>query len=582
MWFDTIAQLPFYDSSQPCYCEILAVPQDMILQGSFPIVNQITGYQILLKSPNGLIEYEDVSAYFDIYYFQYNGMYFFNARLNRFTPQMCVEKCWILEVIINTDTLGAAFDKYTQRYCTAQCCEVPTGISTSQDDVTDPTLPTTPTDRLNNIYTDDCGNKIIRLISRFPCYDAFSGIFYGTPDIIIGGSASFEYTKITSFVGRFVQRPREITRQISYNCKLQRAESNRVYLLEGYELFPMWKVEEIENQLHAPYIWVETENSYNEYQFSGGTAFEKADGALDCTEIFKLSVALQDCTTRQIFGCGDSCNNSNYDGYNAFYVIPANYNGGYFYSDNKEAIAGDLYGFMDWLISQDGIYAADLLVIGSTPSPALSPLPSPLPCSVDYVIGVRGTSYIPNSVYFDAPVAANKIYTKNIADLSDVCDTPVNSCAIPVAGTITDTPSDCPVPVAGTVTDTVITPNSVDLIQYIPDNWYLVLSGSPATPEDTSATVYNNQVTFNLKVRKDEYAGIDDDYQISNEVIGIIGTNGRPSSLRIMTSENNGTLNSTQIITVDEFGVIRYSGEPTSVSLGSYAETLLTNIVFNL
>src|SRR5690606_5402149 len=114
---------------------------------------------------------------------------------------------------------------------------------------------------------DQCGEKLVRLISRFPCYDAFTGEYYAIPDDVIGGSADFAYTKVTSIRGRFVQRPREIVRQISYNCKLQRSESARQFLLEGYDIFPAWKMDEIEGQLHAPYLWVETEYQYKEVQF---------------------------------------------------------------------------------------------------------------------------------------------------------------------------------------------------------------------------------------------------------------------------------------------------------------------------
>src|SRR5690606_41240905 len=47
-------------------------------------------------------------------------------------------------------------------------------------------------------------------------------------DVCSSDLADFAYTKVTSIRGRFVQRPREIVRQISYNCKLQRSESAQI------------------------------------------------------------------------------------------------------------------------------------------------------------------------------------------------------------------------------------------------------------------------------------------------------------------------------------------------------------------
>lgn len=585
MWFNTIAELPYYDASLPCYCEPLALPQDLILQGSFNKYGNSYSFTATLLSPDGLTTYEDITSYFSIYYFNnpINGLHYFNARLNRFSPEMCLRKCWIIQVEIYTVD-AVLFNKYTQRYCTATCCETATGVVFSQDGIDVPVGTGRPTDPTNSLFTDDCGEILVRLISRFPCYNNFTGEYYAIPDDIISGSADFAYTKITSIRGRFVPRPREITRQISYNCKLQRAESARQYLLEGYDIYPAWKMVEIENQLHAPYIWIETQYEYKEVQFTGGIVFGKVDGARDCTEYFKLSANLSDCIIRQTFGCDEGCSTTGYQGYAGFFIIPQSYNGGAIYDSNKQLIAEDIDGLLDWFHAFEGVIEVEILAAESG-SPVVSPAISPLSCDYDYVIGIKtetSSVYIPTAIYYNSPIPANKIYSVTFDEISEVCDLiPVVNCAQPVLDYYTLEDIDCATPVLDYYTLEPIVAEDVEVIQYIPDGWAFVMSGSPATPENTSATVFNNQVTFSIKVRNDGYPMPEDGYEFSQTRIGVLGSNGRPQFDVILNSENSN-LTGTQYVVIDAQGIIYYSGEPTSVSEGSYSEILLTDLTFNI
>lgn len=584
MWFNSIAELPYYNAAIPCYCEPLALPQDLILQRQFPKYGTNYTFSAKLMSPDGLVEYEDITSYFSVYYFNnpVNGRLYFNARLDRFSEQMCVKKCWIIHVIISVPD-AILFDKYTQRYCTATCCETASGVSFSQDGLVPATPVNTPTQPTNSLFLDKCGEKLVRLISRFPCYDAFTGEYYAIPDDVVSGSADFAYTKVTSIRGRFVQRPREIVRQISYNCKLQRSESARQFLLEGYDIFPAWKMDEIEGQLHAPYLWVETEYQYKEVQFTGGSVFNKADGARDCTEIFKLTANLSECTIRQTFGCEEGCSTTGYQGYASFFIVPQSYQGGNIYDSNKTLIAGDIDGLVSWLRTFEGVTDVQFLVAESG-SPVTSPI-SPLGCAYDYVIGVKTENsgvYIPTNVYYNSPVPANRVYSVTFDEISEVCDLiPASRCDTPQLGDITIVANPCDTPVLGDITMTEITPEEVEIIQYLPDGWEFVMSGSPLAPEDTSATVYNNQVNLSIKVRNDAYPMPEEDYQFSQTRIGVIDAAGRPPFAVTLNSENSN-LTDEQFVVIDENGIIYYSGEPTSVSEGSYSEILLTNLKYNV
>lgn len=585
MWFNSIAELPYYDTKLPCYCEPLAVPHDLILQSSFSKYGSSYTFSATLMSPDGLTEYEDITPYFSVYYFinPINGQYYFNARLDRFSDEMCIKKCWIIQIIISVPD-AILFNKYTQRYCTATCCETASGVTFSQDGLvvgSDISLPTNPT---NSLFTDDCGETLVRLISRFPCYDAFSGEYYALPDDIISGSATFSYTKVTSLRGRFVPRPREITRQISYNCKLQRSESARQYLLESYDLYPAWKMVEIENQLHAPYLWVETQYEYKDVQFVGGIVFDKAEGARDCTEYFKLSANLSDCIIRQTFGCDEGCTTTGYAGYAGFFIVPQSYNGGNVYDGNKTLIAEDIDGLLDWLHAFEGVTEVEIIAAESG-SPVVSPAISPISCGYDYVIGIKTENqsvYVPTNIYFNSPIAANKVYITTFDEISEICDLiPVTNCATPVLDYYTLEAVVCATPVLDYYTLEPIVAEDVDIIQYIPDSWEFVMSGSPATAEGVSGSVFNNQVTFSIKVRNENYPMPDDDFEFAQTRIGVVGSNGRPQSAITLNSENSNLVNE-QFLVIDENGIIYYSGLPTSVSEGSYSEILLTNITYNI
>lgn len=586
MWFDTIAQLPFYDAALPCYCEPVVLPNDLILQGDFREVETITYFSAILMSPDGATEYESITANFDIYAFKnpVTGGYMFNARLKRFSEEMCIRECWIIRFRVAADNYGVVFDKYTQRYCTTDCCEIATGVTFSQSNIIATNGFTLPTNTTATQALDGCNEPIVRLITRYPCHDNFSGNYYGLPNDILTGDASFSYTKVTSIRGRFVPRPREITTQISYNCKLQRAESARQYLLESHELYPAWKMQEIEAQMHAPYKWVETEFSYREYQYTGGVIFTKPQGANDCTEAWKLLADMSECIVRQTFGCGDDCDSSGYQGYASFFIVPQSYTGGAIYGSNKEKIAYDIDSFVEWLHAFEGVTDVQIIAAESG-SPVVSPAISPITCGYDYVIGIKTESnnvYTPTNVYFDNTAAANRVFSVTFADLEDVCTLlPPANCDTPVLGSVTLADNPCDTPVLGSTTVTAQEVVDIDMTQYTGDGWEFVTSGSPAIAEGTSASLYINEVEFSIKVINTNYPNPDSDFQFPQTRIGVIGVEARPNSIVLLNSENSDLIDE-QFIIIDSQGIIYYSGLPTSISEGSYSEIELSNLKYTI
>ena len=129
---------------------------------------------------------------------------------------MCAHKCFLIHAVVTQNGGIAVFDKYTERYCQANCCNVASGITYSQDLLLggggDTTSLKPPVAAAPQLPVSDCGDPLIRIISTFDCMDEFNGVYYAIPDNgnVLSGSASFGYTKITSCKGRIVQRPREI------------------------------------------------------------------------------------------------------------------------------------------------------------------------------------------------------------------------------------------------------------------------------------------------------------------------------------------------------------------------------------
>lgn len=553
-WFDNIRDLQYYHQPKgvPCYCEAVAYPFDMYLQGQVRNGNGDYTVTLYVYSADGLTEYENATSYFDIYTgVMPNGQHFFNARLKAFSPEMCEHECYVIKALVVQSDGVKVFEKYTERYCQNNCCDMPRNITLDQagfqpmvigNTTNDPTIPiidTTLPDPTIYIPAGNCGEQLIRIISKFDCVDNFTGDFYNIPENVLGGNADFEYRKITTIKGRIVRRPREITRELSYNCKLQRAESTAQYLLEGFEYLPPWKMYEIEGQLHANSLFIDDFAGVREYQYAGGTPMKQIS---NCFELFKLEATLQDCTQRQVFGCQEKCYpTKNPDGSNIMFVIPAAYNGGGFYNSTRQLVATDYTGLIDYLRTRTGATAAEDVDTGS------------MDCAPYKVISVTSAGQVDSHIYYDAPAAGNKVYGVVVNNLNDLCAGLPAVCAKPVAGVIEVDVWICAVPVAGTfgVEDIAVD----ELVINGHGDWEKV------NPE-TSGIIYANEVTFSLKVvnsllAEDPEAPGEDVYV--NQVIGVMGGSGRPSSM-VMLSQYNNPLPDDVTILIDTNGNITYYG----------------------
>lgn len=549
IWIDSINDLQYYKQSKdlPCYCEELVYPNDMQLQGR--VYNGSGSYTLALYvySADGLTQYENATTYFDYYFAKMpNGTHFFNARLKSFTPAMCAHKCFIIRAVVSQGG-KVLFDKYTERYCQSSCCDVARGVTYSQDSLSATPVPSAPVVPAGTPVTSECGEPLIRIISQSDCEDVFSGEFYGIPGTVLSGSASFGYTKVTSCKGRIVRRPLEIKREISYNCKLQSSESAALYLLEGFEYFPAWKMAEIEAQLHASHIWVDDYKTYREYQYEGGIPFRQIH---DCYELFKLETVVQDCTKRQVFGCADCAPASG-----AFFAIPEAYEGGAFYNESGMLIAQDYDELLVWLASQDGIVSVEDVDVET------------LSCPMYAAVGISGGSYLPTAIYYDKVNPRNRVFAHYASSADSLCD--VNggiACRKPVNDEVIIEAFVCNTPAHDTVIIEAVMPDAVPVYGF--GSW--VIDGGA-----TAATVIANELSLDISVTNSSIIAEEGtEYSFSGEIIATIAAGGRPTVMRILDHNNNGDIPAGMLLLVEPSGAIRFVGTITITTENEAAITL--------
>lgn len=541
-WVDDINSLDFYNAPPPpipCYCDIIVYPSDLVLQGMFNPNSGSFTYEIYTMTVNGLTEIEDVTSNFEIYYFSVPniGQSAFNARLTHFADSMCTNPCYVLRVRIFQGSTQV-FEKYTHTYCQTSCCDIAGGITIQQEGLqvtSDPVTPVSP----SNPKISDCGDRIITLTTAGYCYDYFTGDYYGTPTVILDGAPKFSYYKFTNLKGRFVQRPREITREYSYNCRLQRVESQKQYLFEGFEYFPAWKMNEIEGMLHGSEIYIDG----TRYEFNGGTPFQLLK-IPRCYEMFKLNVTLNDCTLRQTLGCGVPCETLNYDGNMQMFVIPSTYeDGNSFYDESGNFISDDYEELLNYIRNLNGI----------TDVTDLTP-PSGFGCDVFAAFSYSGTAYLPTSIYVNTFQQSTRIYSVVLGSADDICGQVGTSCSMPVIGTIVIEDNLCDAPVIGTIT---VEDDPVDTVTiYGYGDW--ALDGSEDVTVNGAGYVTMHFIVDNPLLVEDP-DNPDVPVYAAYQQIATLGSGGVPST-QLIFNDVNSPLLANQTVIINTNGTIYFEG----------------------
>lgn len=547
-WFDLKDLLHYHpNTGGHCYCELLVEPSDLMLQGHIPSVTSTANVYVEAYLPDGVTLIADVISIFKgIIAIDSSGKYYFNIQLQTFSSVLC-NTCFVLRVRVQSADVGGTivFDKFTQQYCIADCCST-TGelVATSENSPEREVF----NDASESVYFDNCGQPIVRLKTTYPCFDNYSEDYYGPAITKVEGvnnpsRADYIFYKMTNLPGLFKRMPREVKTTLSLNCKTQKTEGTRRWMLQGSIPVPSWKMDEIEGQLSAYTILV----NGKEYKMDTDTPFSKIlpYQRESVADYFNLNTTLYECRIWQVFGCGTNCLVTQRT---AFATLKQ---GEFLYKvfdENGAPIAFSQSDFITYLLSQEGITAVQDVSYVYTPYG----YSSVLMISSD-------NGYIPSYFYLNTVGANSKWFM-----VSEVIDL-FSGCLPATLGTITDAATFCSSATLGILTDVGASTLSGTVLSF--GDW-IVQGGSTLTK--TGPTVRLSFVSRNALLANSQAA-------VGGTVVGYVTWEFAPSEARTLTAN----LPIDTYVTVDTDGTLRWFGALTNVN-DMYGEIEFINVTYNI
>lgn len=270
--------------------------------------------------------------------------------------------------------------------------------------------------------TDNCGKPVMKLEAYSGCQeDSFTNNYYGEGDVIgrsdgFGGNISFKKTaNLHVSISRI---PRKIERTVSFFCRTQKVRSSKQWDIQGMDMYPTWKMDEIENMLQAETILADGQSVV----YRGGDA-AFAQIVNGCTDRFRMRLTFEECTKQQIYGCDDSCEKR----YKYINVTDGIFNSdlsdGAFFDGNKTKIGESFSDFKSWLRNQDGV--TDVQEVDN----------SQMKCASYKVLRVDGGTSLPGIYYAVKTNPNNKIYLREVSDINELCNgQDTRLCATPLFG----------------------------------------------------------------------------------------------------------------------------------------------------
>lgn len=235
----------------------------------------------------------------------------------------------------------------------------------------------------------ECGKPVIKIEAQSECLDKIGGNYYGVPGRVIQGSEGvtpFAFRKVTNIRGFVKDTPRTIERFVSQNCRTQLVRSSEITEIQGGDMYPAWKMREIEEMFHQKQIIIDGQ----EVVWRGGELFTRLGS---CLNYFRFIASVEECTKQQIYGCSSECSENT-----MYFIIPDRIVTQTFFNESGLAVANTYQSLLDYYRAQSGIIEVE-------------DIPGDLQIRCDYfkVFKVRGTGYIPSVFYFDEYSNSNKV-----------------------------------------------------------------------------------------------------------------------------------------------------------------------------
>lgn len=253
------------------------------------------------------------------------------------------------------------------------------------------------------VIADGCQLPHIRLEATYNCEDDITDNYYGDPKTLLNypnNSPTLRYRKTIYIPGEITLSPTEIKKTVTFLGKPQRVEYVRKFDLTGLDVFPDWKMLEIEAILSGRRFYV----NGVEYIFRGGKIFTKDD--IPGTGSWKLKTELEDFPKVNDFSCIEDCSTYCY-----YFVIPAGDKDQTYYGEDMQAIAYTFQGLLDYFSGLNDIVSVTEFDTNI------------LPCDLTAVIKIDSFGTVPSFIFYKLPISEYKIFAKY-----DDCTNPVKLC----------------------------------------------------------------------------------------------------------------------------------------------------------
>lgn len=253
------------------------------------------------------------------------------------------------------------------------------------------------------LQEDGCHLPMVKLSATYNCFDNIKGAYYGDPKTLLkyqGNDQTLIYQNSFYIPGQLKLQPAEIKRNITFLGKPQRVENVEKFSLSGLQIFPDWKMREIESVLSGRRIFVDG----IEYVYRGAKAFSRDEMQGTNSWIFKTE--LENTPKINDFTCIEDCITNCY-----YFIITSGEKNQDYYREDKTKIGDTYQELIDYFKSlNDVISVTDINT-------------ATVGCHVTAVLKIDSFGYVPSFIYYKMPLNEYKIFVK-----FDDCKNPVKLC----------------------------------------------------------------------------------------------------------------------------------------------------------
>lgn len=352
------------------------------------------------------------------------------------------------------------------------------------------------------LQENGCQLPLVKLTANYNCFDNVKGAYYGDPKTLLNYPSN-DQTLIhqNSFYisGQIQILPAEIKRNITFLGKPQRAENIEKLSVFGLEVFPDWKMREIESVLSGRRIFVDG----IEYIYRGAKAFTRDEIQGSNSWIFKTE--LENAPKVNDFTCIEDCITNCY-----YFVITSGDKDQDYYKEDKSKIGDTYQELVDYFSSlNDVISVTDINV-------------ATVGCHVTAVLKIDSFGYVPNYIFYKMPLNEYRIFVK-----FDNCDNPVKlcegmtNCAL-LPSEISSTNSifkGC------TTVPSQLTSSYEDVDRYTPFGIYKIYNEWIIDSSDLRE--YSDRISINITAHR---RGTNDNTDLMDEAVFHLENNGIPSN----------------------------------------------------